>query len=1026
MSVSDGESTLAAPSAASEEVSADARQFFQARRIATGTRVGRYVVEREVGHGGMGVVYQADDPELGRKVALKWLLALQPEASEGPSANRLQAEAQALGRLNHPNVVSAHDFGTHGGRVWLAMEFVDGMTLRRWLKRQPRSWREVMPVLEAVARGVAAAHAAGLVHRDLKPDNVMIGHDGRIKVMDFGLARAERSRGDGPVVLATMSTEQGLLAEADPEIRMTRTGTAIGTPAYWAPEVWDGHDAGPAADQFSWCVMAWEALFSRHPYADESRESLAAAVRAGRRLLPPSGAQVPGWLRRVLLRGLAVAPRRRYPDMTRLLAALDAGRRRHRVLVVLGVAVPAFASLLLVQQWLRVRAIAACDEQAHEAVAVVWNEAARSSLRDGLLRTGAPFAAVTADKLLPWLDAYAAAWTDAAVAVCRRADVEDGWKPELVVAARECLAERGQYLETLLGTLAAAEDDTEGRGAASAAGTAVASLPGIDACLDERRLGARPLALDGQRQEVRRIRGIVARAAALDAAGQYREGLAQIEIAGRDAEVLGWPPLRAEVARRRGSLQVALGEYEAAEETLKAGYLLAGEVGEDELFADTASALAFTVGYHLARHAEGIHWGLTAEMLLKRFWTPRDNIRWAQVLDNLGSAYQEDGQFERAIELYQRAIGIAEAALGPDHPALVRYVRNLAWGYYAMGAYDQTDTHITRALALAESTLGPEHPEVAGLLTIVGDVHHARGKDDAAIAVHRRVLAMLVDAYGDLHPTVAMAHSNIGIAHESRGETAETIHHFERALEVRKAVFGADHPRVARSISNLGSAYYGNGEYDRAIALNEEALAMLERRLAPMHPDLLAPLNILAQAYQARGDLPRARTTFERALAVARASLGPEHPNVAALLGNLSSVLYEQGHESEAIAHIQQSLTLKEKSLGADNPQLLSTLSFLGYLHARGACRGGPAGPRAGARAGRARRQRAVHTRRDALLAGDGAVGRAGGARPGTGAGRDGARRVRQRRRAGRGGEGRGRGLAGDAQGRVGARAAVM
>jgi tetratricopeptide (TPR) repeat protein len=276
---------------------------------ARGSSVGRYLVLDRVGEGGMATVYVAYDPELDRKVALK--LVRDGGTEEG--ALRMLREARALARLSHPHVVPVYDVGEHEGGVYVAMELVDGHTLRAWLA-EPRRVGEVLRVLVAAGRGLEAAHAAGVVHRDFKPDNVMIGKDGRVRVLDFGLARE-----GGPA---------GVRAAAGGALSMVVThGEILGTPAYMAPEQHDGLPLDPRADQFAFCVTLHEALYGERPFGGDGFEALRGAI-ARREIRRPPGVRVPGRLARIVERGLAEEPQARHPSMTELLRQLEAVRRQ--------------------------------------------------------------------------------------------------------------------------------------------------------------------------------------------------------------------------------------------------------------------------------------------------------------------------------------------------------------------------------------------------------------------------------------------------------------------------------------------------------------------------------------------------------------------------------------------------------------------------------------------------------------------------------------------------------------------------
>jgi tRNA A-37 threonylcarbamoyl transferase component Bud32/tetratricopeptide (TPR) repeat protein len=298
--------------------------------LPSGSVVGRYVVLECIGAGSMGVVYTAKDPDLGRKVALK-LLRTDPRArpSSLDGRARLLREAQAMARLSHPNVITIYDVSTIDDEVFLAMELVEGGTLAEWLET-PRSWRDVVGVFRRAGEGLAAAHAAGLIHRDFKPDNVLVGKDGRVRVTDFGLARAA----DDPALPVATTAAQ-------PEQRvasMTRTGTLIGTPAYMAPEQLAGVVADARSDLFSFCVAFYEALYGRRPFAGGVMAELSAAIANGSIASPPARTKVPAWLRRLIVRGLHADPAQRPPNLRALLEAVDGGLSRSRLRVVLIVA----------------------------------------------------------------------------------------------------------------------------------------------------------------------------------------------------------------------------------------------------------------------------------------------------------------------------------------------------------------------------------------------------------------------------------------------------------------------------------------------------------------------------------------------------------------------------------------------------------------------------------------------------------------------------------------------------------------
>jgi eukaryotic-like serine/threonine-protein kinase len=312
--------------------------------LRPGARIGRYVVHRKLGRGGMGVVYGASDPELERRVAIK---LVRGRIRSKRFSTRLRREAQALARLLHPNIVALYDVGTAPEGIFMAMEYVPGHDLAHWLRARDRTWNEIVDVFVEAGRGLAVAHAAGLVHRDFKPTNVMVTADGRVKVLDFGLAFGT------PTLDPWLSSSGGdgsLLSR-----RLTRTNVVLGTAGYMSPEsLMDHAPVGPRSDQFSFCVALFEALYGERPYAGRTPIEMAAAFAARRVQKPPRTKGVPRRIERALLRGLALDPDARHPCMNALLDALrPAPRRRWRAIVGTGaiVGVLSAATTMAVTRW---------------------------------------------------------------------------------------------------------------------------------------------------------------------------------------------------------------------------------------------------------------------------------------------------------------------------------------------------------------------------------------------------------------------------------------------------------------------------------------------------------------------------------------------------------------------------------------------------------------------------------------------------------------------------------------------------
>ncbi|MCA9656529.1 MAG: protein kinase, partial [Myxococcales bacterium] len=356
------------------------RLFARAREPV---RLSRYLLLRPLGSGGTGVVYDGYDPELARRVAVKVLRSgKRNQESVKRARARFLREAQSIARLSHPNVIAVHDVGTYtaeelapGTRegleredaeeegVFIVMELVEGQDLSQWLDRSSRSWREVVDLFLAAGEGLAAAHRAGIVHRDFKPGNVLVGEDGRVKVVDFGLALTyggteSRSASADPSTLTPLPAElRGAGREEDAVLleKLTRTGTLLGTPAYMAPEQHGGEPADQKADQFAFCASLYRALHGRHAFEGKELDALFANKVAGRVRPPPDASRVPAWVQRVVMRGLRADPQERFASMEELLRALRADPRRRLLRWARAAVVPVALGAVAYAGWVATR-----------------------------------------------------------------------------------------------------------------------------------------------------------------------------------------------------------------------------------------------------------------------------------------------------------------------------------------------------------------------------------------------------------------------------------------------------------------------------------------------------------------------------------------------------------------------------------------------------------------------------------------------------------------------------------------------
>ncbi len=540
-------------------------------------QIGRYLLRRWLGAGGMGVVYEAVDPSLDRPVALKLL-----ERSMDEEARlRMEREAKALARLSHPNVVQIYEIGWESGHTFIAMELVRGQTLDGWQRTGP-GWRECVRVYLQAGRGLAAAHAEGLVHRDFKPSNCILGEDGRVRVLDFGLARQRELFGP-----PSTSQEEPSLTRSGSLVsdQLTETGAFIGTPAYMPLEQLEGKRVDAAGDQFSFCVSLYEALYGERPFKGRTPGELAAALADEPEPVPAGRPSVPARLRRVLLRGLAARPHERWPSMDELLTALwrlVQPRRRRWAVGLVGAGLLAAGAGL----WQQAQIVGQRCGGAPEQLAGVWDESRRAEVGAALRGTGVSYAEATVQQVEAQLDDYAERWAQMHEATCEATHVRREQTEPVMELRMACLGSRRLAMREAVDVLAQADGEVALRAVDLAS-----SLESLTRCEDVEGLQADvpPPESPSVAAQVRDLRARLARAAALQTVARYAQSLEALTSMNDEAQATGYAPLLAELDHRRGAVLSEQGLHAESEAHLVQAFARAVEHGHDRLAADAAT-----------------------------------------------------------------------------------------------------------------------------------------------------------------------------------------------------------------------------------------------------------------------------------------------------------------------------------------------------------------------------------------------------------------------------------------------------
>ena len=925
--------TLSASRTSGSAQAGDTRTASADAPLQPGSAVRRYIVLSRVGAGGMGVVYAAYDPELNRRVALKVLRAAGHGGGSEQDRARLLSEAQTLARLAHPNVVAIHDVGVTDGDVFIVMEFVEGPTLGAWLAERRRPFHEILPVFLQAGRGLASAHAMGIVHRDFKPANVVVGRDGRVRVLDFGLAR------EGLPRIAAPSSEG---AEGT-----TMQSVVAGTPAYMAPEQHQGRRADARADQFSFCVALHEALHGVRPFRGDTPAEILDSIQRGD-ILAPHAADIPTWLNEALRRGLSARPEDRHRSLVELLAILERDRRvlRRRIGMLVVPLIAAIVAGVAVRASMGPAAELPC-QGAPRKLEGVWDTSGRAAVREAFLATGLPYAAGAFDQVAAHLDRRATEWASAHTQACEATRVRGEQTEEQLGQRMVCLERRLADLGALTRALSQADAAVVDNSA-----RAVSDLAPVSDCANLESLSSmdpRPEDTATQ-EEITRIAGDLSGARAALAVGRYEDGLSRVEPLVKRATETRYGPLEAEARYLRARLLDVLGRDREAEVDYHAAAGAAISSHHDEIVAsawvDLFGILAFDVRrtgeatrvLEYARAAlrrRGANPELLARLAVRictrgnaladapqieadcrhaidqveRF-APHDPELLAASLQGLAGALRYQGKLADARASVDRAIAVLSDTLGKDHPSALRARRALVLVHQEGGALSEAEAESRSIVESSERNLPPEHPVRLMALFDLGRVLTIRGDHAAALPLFERALEGERRNRGEDAEQAATCLEAMGRAEHMLGRKKEALDHYRRSLAIREKILGADHVVVASTLVLIGIVRQDEGAHEEAISLLGRALEIREKALGPEHPLVATTLDTLGRVYGAIGRLDAAEPLVERSLAINEARLGKEHPSLADALVPLADIHIERHAPRRAIPLLERAISL--------------------------------------------------------------------------------------------------------------------
>lgn len=812
-----------------------------------GTQVARYTILEQLGRGGMGVVYSAYDSELDRRVALKFLSVRAEGTSQTAEARvRLLREAQAMARVSHPNVVSVYEIGTYEENVYMAMELVEGATLADWLAKKPPS-REILDVFLQAGRGLAAAHRAGLVHRDFKPANTLVGADGRVRVTDFGVARMAMS------IEGASTGPKGLLS-----VTMTQAGAIVGTLTYMAPEQMAGSTADEKSDQFAFCVALYRALCGRRPYELAALEQYAQQKPRGTPApllqAPDPNVRVRPKLLRALRRGLSLGPAGRFASMDDLLDALErAGstRRLGLLLAASAIAIGGIAISIAVTTRDRVNACSGAERE----LARAWDPAARLRVQRAFSTSTVSYAPSIVTEVVRGLDEHGRRWSEIRTDACRAARVRHERSEADLGLQIDCLDRELDATSALVHVLERPDATTVSR-----ALDAVATLS-AERCRDVAALRAVvPPPSGAKRQAVAAVQKRLADVRALRAAGATRAAFDKGSELVAESVGLGYAPLIAETTIELGRAQARVDRIGEAERSYHDA-IEAAELGHhDEARAEAAIELVTLVGYTQRRYEEGQRWARFATAILGRLGGRP--LLSARLLNNRMGMLFAQGRYADVAAGADDLLRATELASGKEHQQVVSVHNNLALAFLAAGDVERAKQHLTIAIEMAPRVGVGEAPIAAFLALTMARVLEREGKTAEALAQASRAIELMGRMFGfdhhetreagifraglrvaagqtaagiaelqqltrdlraaDAGPSLATALEVLATALADTGHHAEALEHFVESIAVRERLEGHQQP-------SLASAWMGAGRCQLALGHTDEAIAALER-----------------------------------------------------------------------------------------------------------------------------------------------------------------------------------------------------
>ena len=858
----------------------------------------RFQLLRFHDEGGLGRVSIALDTELDREVALK---EIKPQyADDQASRSRFLLEAEITGGLEHPGIVPIYGLGAAAdGRPYYAMRFIKGHNLATTTQKfhqqlqagatdadRAVGLRRLLGRFLDVCNAVYFAHQRGILHRDLKPGNVMLGEYGETLVVDWGLAKSiDQGATRVPTDSAQLSAVTPLRPRSGSSLDATQLGSAIGSPHYMSPEQARGeHDRlGPATDVYSLGATLYTVLTNRKPVEGETLEEIFEKVHFGnRRTAREQNPRIDISLSAVCERAMALEPAERYTSVRELSDDVE-------------------------------RYLA---DETVTAYAEPWSRRTQRWLRKHPRMVGSIAATLVAGIV-------------SAVSIAGVVNSSNRQLGELNASLKQSRNEAIQAKEQaetvsefMVGTFRLPDPAFDGR--------TLTVLEVLDRAVDNLGTGFESDPLT--------------KAALVNALGQTYLGLGlpQKTVAlFQEALKLRQQHLATNHLDTLLSMNNLAASYLVSGQTDKAltlqqetTQLMRESLGADHLETLT-SMNNLATSFRTVGQPEKAYLLNKETLELRRESLGSNHPDTLLSMNNLALSLYDRGQYDDAIARYEQTLKLMRKHLGQDHPLTLNSMSNLAESFAAAGQIDMALALHQEALQLRVEKLGSDHPDTLMSMNNLAQSYSAAGQADKALRLHEETLELMRENLGAVHPFTLSSMNNLGASYFASGQTKKALEQHTETLELMRTHLGRDHPNTLTSMNNLADCYSAVGQADKALSLNNETLELRREKLGRDHPDTLMSMNNLAASFFATGQSEKSLALHGETLKLRCELLGFDHPETLRSMNNLAHSCAAAGQIDKALALYEETLELRREKLGANHPDTLFTVNDLAYLRER-------------------------------------------------------------------------------------------